>query len=171
MIRYKPTFRVGAVRHEGKTSVGVQGPAGPGLEFIWDGTRLGVRQAGQTEYQYMDLEGPVGPIGVTGAQGERGDAFTYEDFTPEQLEALRGPQGERGPIGETGPQGEQGPQGEKGDKGDRGDTGATGATGPAGADGYTPQRGVDYWTEADQSSMVQDVLAAMPVYNGEVESV
>ena len=27
-------------------------------------------------------------------RGEKGDPFTYEDFTPEQLEALRGPQGE-----------------------------------------------------------------------------
>ena len=43
-------------------------------------------------------------------QGEKGDAFTYDDFTPEQLEALTGPQG---PQGETGPQGA---------------TGATGAT-------------------------------------------
>lgn len=26
-------------------------------------------------------------------RGPQGDPFTYEDFTPEQLEALRGPQG------------------------------------------------------------------------------
>ena len=29
----------------------------------------------------------------------KGDAFTYEDFTPEQLESLRGPQGEKGDAG------------------------------------------------------------------------
>lgn len=34
-----------------------------------------------------------------GAKGEKGDPFTYADFTPEQLEALRGPQGEPGPAG------------------------------------------------------------------------
>lgn len=33
--------------------------------------------------------------------------------------------------------------------GPSGSDGADGAAGPAGADGYTPQRGVDYWTEAD----------------------
>ena len=31
-----------------------------------------------------------------GAPGEKGDPFTYADFTPEQLEALRGPQGNPG---------------------------------------------------------------------------
>ena len=43
------------------------------------------------------LQGPAGPQGVQGPQGEagpqgpqgiRGPAFTYEDFTPEQLEDL-----------------------------------------------------------------------------------
>lgn len=177
MIRYQPNYRVSGIRHEGKTNVGVQGPAGPGLEFVWDGTRLGVRQAGQTEYQYMDLEGPIGPIGLTGETGPRGDAFTYEDFTPEQLEALRGPegpQGEPGQRGERGPEGPQGVQGVQGVQGPRGATGLRGPTGPQGdpgADGYTPQRGVDYWTTADQSQMVQDVLAALPVYSGEVSGV
>lgn len=159
MIRYQPKYRVGTIRYDGETNVGVRGPAGPGLEFVWDGTRLGVREAGQNEYQYMDLEGPQGPIGVTGEPGPRGDAFTYEDFTPEQLEALRGPEGQRGATGLTGPDGPAGP------KGDPGEAGAPGA------DGYTPQRGVDYWTTADQSQMVRDVLAALPVYAGEVSSV
>ncbi|HIY16029.1 MAG TPA: collagen-like protein [Candidatus Intestinimonas stercorigallinarum] len=59
-------------------------------------------------------------------------------------------------VGPPGPQGETGPQGPQG---------------PAGADGYTPERGVDYWTEADRQQMVQDVIDALPVYNGEVESV
>lgn len=58
--------------------------------------------------------GPQGPKGDTGAAGAKGDAFTYDDFTPEQLAAL------------------------KGEKGDKGDTGATGAQGAAGADGKTP---------------------------------
>ena len=34
--------------------------------------------------------------GDRGPQGPQGEAFTYEDFTPEQLEALTGPQGEPG---------------------------------------------------------------------------
>ena len=32
-------------------------------------------------------------ISATGPRGPKGDAFTFEDFTPEQLEALRGPRG------------------------------------------------------------------------------
>ena len=47
-------------------------------------------------------------------KGPKGDPFTYSDFTPEQLAAL------------------------KGDKGD---------------DGYTPQKGVDYFTEEDIASL------------------
>ena len=29
-------------------------------------------------------------------KGDKGDPFTYEDFKPEQLEALRGPKGDNG---------------------------------------------------------------------------
>ena len=45
---------------------------------------------------------------IQGEKGDKGDPFTFEDFTEEQLAALKGA---------TGPQGEQGPQGEKGDTG------------------------------------------------------
>lgn len=34
--------------------------------------------------------------GIVGEKGEKGDAFTYEDFTPEQLAALKGDKGEPG---------------------------------------------------------------------------
>ena len=60
-------------------------------------------------------------VDTKGAKGDKGDAFTYDDFTPEQLEGLRGPQGiqgETGPQGQQGPQGIQGPQGERGAVGD-----------------------------------------------------
>lgn len=43
-----------------------------------------------------------------------------------------------------------------------GPPGKNGPQGPAGAAGYTPQRGTDYWTAADQAQIVQDVLAALP---------
>ena len=55
-----------------------------------------------------------GMPGKDGAQGPPGKAFTYDDFTPEQLATLTGPQGPQGPRG---PQGEQGIQGPKGDAG------------------------------------------------------
>ena len=38
--------------------------------------------------------------------------------------------------------------------------------GPPGPAGHTPEKGTDYWTEADKRAMVQDVLAALPVWNG-----
>ena len=46
--------------------------------------------------------GPQGPKGDTGMQGpvgekgDKGDAFTYSDFTAEQLAALKGPKGDTG---------------------------------------------------------------------------
>ena len=70
--------------------------------------------------------GPQGPQGDKGEQGETGPAgadgkdgadFTYDMFTTEQLEALRGPQGE---PGKDGVNGEQGPKGDKGDPGQDG---------------------------------------------------
>ena len=38
--------------------------------------------------------GDTGPAGAPGAPGEKGEPFVYSDFTPEQLEALRGPEGD-----------------------------------------------------------------------------
>lgn len=85
--------------------------------------------------------------GERGPKGDKGDAFKYEDFTPEQLESLRGPKGDDGFIKFEeltpeekeqlrGPKGDaftyedftpeqlnalKGPQGEPGVKGDKGD--------------------------------------------------
>lgn len=73
-----------------------------------------------------------------------------------------GPPGPQGPKGDPGPAGADGAPGPQGPKGD---------TGPAGADGYTPQRGVDYWTDADKAEIVAATVAALPVYNGEVQDV
>ena len=85
-----------------------------------------------------------------GPQGPKGDPFVYSDFTPEQLEGLRGPQGVQGPqgpkgdTGEQGPQGlqgEQGPQGLQGEQGPKGDKGDTGEQGPKGDTGATGPKG------------------------------
>ena len=85
--------------------------------------------------------------GERGPKGDKGEAFKYEDFTPEQLESLRGPKGDDGFIKFEeltpeekeqlrGPKGDaftyedftqeqlnalKGPQGEPGQKGDKGD--------------------------------------------------
>lgn len=50
-------------------------------------------------------------------------------------------------------------------KGATGSQGPQGQTGPA---GYTPVRGTDYWTSADQTAIVNAVLAALPYYDGSV---
>lgn len=50
----------------------------------------------------------------------------------------------KGPKGDTGAQGIQGIQGEKGEKGEKGDTGDA---------GYTPVKGVDYFTDEDIASL------------------
>ena len=84
------------------------------------------------EYDLGMVKGPKGDKGDTGSQGPKGDAFTFEDFTSEQLVSLKGPKGDTGPQGLKGDTGLQGPQGEKGDtgpqgpKGDKGDKGDPG---------------------------------------------
>ena len=78
-------------------------------------------------------------IGPQGEKGDKGDAFTYGDFTPEQLAGLTGPKGDRG---EKGDKGDTGEKGEKGDKGDPGEDGAA--------------------TAAEVAEMNRRILAAFP---------
>lgn len=73
-----------------------------------------------------------------------------------------------GPQGPAGPQGAPGKDGAPGQQGPQGEPGAPGAPGQ---DGHTPVKGTDYWTETDKAEMVADVIAALPIYNGEVEVV
>ena len=68
---------------------------------------------------------PKGDPGNTGPQGKQGEAFTYDDFTAEQLEELRGKQG------------------------------------PA---GYTPKRGIDYWTPTDIAEVVEQSVKEVKEY-------
>lgn len=82
--------------------------------------------------QIIKLQGPKGDKGDTGErgpEGPKGDAFTYADFTEEQLAGLKGPKGDKGETGMQGERGEQGPQGIQGEIGPKGDTGLTGPKG------------------------------------------
>ena len=125
---------------------GAPGADGTSATHSWNGTVLTITSAsGTSSADLKGDKGDTGSPGQTGAQGEKGEkgdkgdtgaAFTYSDFTAEQLAALRG---------------------EKGDKGDKGDTGAN---------GYTPVKGTDYWTAADKQEIVDDVLAALPTWTG-----
>ena len=67
--------------------------------------------------------GERGATGPQGAKGDKGDAFTYADFTQEQLAALKGPKGDKGDTGLQGATGERGPQGLQGPKGNDGAVG------------------------------------------------
>lgn len=148
---------------------GAPGKDGTSATHSWNGTVLTITSASGTSSADLKGEkgdkgdtgatgpqgetgatGPQGTAGATGPQGpkgDKGDAFTYSDFTAEQLAALKGEKGDtgaQGPKGDTGDIGPQGPKGEKGDTGPRGpqgeqgpqgDTGPKGDTGPAGAAG------------------------------------
>lgn len=46
--------------------------------------------------------------------------------------------------------------------------GRDGEKGEQGEPGYTPVKGTDYYTEEDKTEMVNSVLAALPIYSGEV---
>ena len=126
----------GLIRNYPISAIGPQGEPGP------QGPKGDTGPQGpQGETGAQGPQGETGPKGDTGATGPKGDAFTYADFTAEQLKALKGPKGDTGDTGPQGIQGETGPQGPKGDtgatgpQGPKGDTGETGATGPQGPRG------------------------------------
>ena len=66
--------------------------------------------------------------------------------------------------GKTGPAGPQGPAGVKGDPFIYEDFT------PEQLEGLKPVKGTDYWTPADQDALVQETLAVLPVYDGDVFS-
>ena len=117
--------------------------------------------------------GPQGPVGPEGPKGKDG-TMTFEDLTPEQKASLKGDKGDKGDTGAAGPQGEPGPKGDKGEpgpKGDKGEPGENGAQGPQGekvepgTNGTTPVKGVDYWTAADQTSIINQLKSATFSFN------
>ena len=69
-----------------------------------------------------DLPNPK-PVNIMGPAGPKGDAFTYTDFSDEQLATLKGEKGDTGPKGDTGEPGPQGPEGKQGVQGKQGEPG------------------------------------------------
>lgn len=104
-------------------------------------------------------------IAVSDLKGAKGDTGPKGDQGPQGIPGAKGDTGaagERGPQGEQGIQGPAGAKGDKGDPGERGEAGPAGSTGPQGPAGHTPQKGVDYFTQADKSELVAAVLDALP---------
>ena len=100
----------------------------------------------ENEASLYIVKGEVGPQGPVGPKGKDG-TMTFEDLTPEQKASLKGDKGDKGDTGETGA---QGPQGEKGEPG---------------TNGTTPVKGVDYWTAADQTSIINQLKSATFSFN------
>ena len=95
------------------------------------------------------------------SKGNIGAAFTYADFTPEQLALLKGEKGDKGNTGDIGLQGIQGEQGIQGIQGIQGATGngiasiiRTSGTGAAGT------------TDTYTITFTNSTTATFTVYNG-----
>lgn len=99
----------------------------PGV--VIDGTETNKIKFGDGVTPWNELgwwKGPKGDRGEKGEPGAKGEPFTYQDFTQEQLDSLKGDKGDTGPQGEQGVRGPEGPQGEPGIQGDKGDQGEPG---------------------------------------------
>lgn len=141
-----PPVSVGPKGDKGDTGEqGPQGKQGPQGEQGPEGPQGPKGDTGATGPQGdqgpKGDKGDTGPQGPQGEKGDKGDAFTYADFTAEQLAALKGEKGDTGATGPQGPKGEQGPKGDTGDVGPQGPNGDTGATGPKGDKGDTGPQG------------------------------
>lgn len=155
--RYAPTegYKIIALREIGCVTCGspeivFEGVSPDGLSAYEIAVKYGFQG---TEHEWLEsLQGMPGKDGT----------LTFDELTPEQLEKLRGPAGAEGPPG---PQGIQGVKGDKGDKGDpgvqgiqgpqgpQGERGLQGVQGEQGEPGYTPKKGIDYFTEEDLAEL------------------
>ena len=99
------------------------------------------------------VDNAIAAIELTpGPKGDKGDAFTYDDFTPEQLAALKGADGKDGQNGKDGVDGQNGKDGvdgqdgatpEIGDNGNWYINGTDTGVKAAGVNGVDGQNGVD----------------------------
>lgn len=143
---------------DGKTGIYVGSDEPTDDALVWinpDG------EPSQTDFATMEyVDAAIAQVGP-GAKGEQGDSAYqvavnngFVGTEQEWLDSLVGADGAQGPAGDTGEQGPQGIQGPQGEKGDPGNDGTPGAN------GYTPVRGTDYWTSADQEYIINQVIAS-----------
>lgn len=109
---------------------GTNGSDGVGLDYDWNGTSLGIKREDESEYDYVNLKGEQGSQGETGTAGN-GISNIQKTSTSGLIDTYT--------ITYTN---------------SNTDTftvtnGVNGTNGTNGQDGYTPVRGVDYWTSSD----------------------
>lgn len=130
---------------QAKASGEFDGTDGVSVTHSWSGTTLNVTSASGTSS--VDLKGDKGD---TGAEGTSVTVKSVSESTEDGgSNVVTFSDGNTLTV-------------KNGSKGD------TGATGSNGADGKTPVKGTDYFTDADKAEMVDAVIAALPVYAGEV---
>ena len=92
-----------------KGDTGATGATGPAnvltIGSVTSGKVASATITGEAPNQVLNL---VLEKGDKGDKGEKGNAFTYADFTPDQLAALKGEKGDTGSQGEPGPPGKDG---------------------------------------------------------------
>ena len=96
----------------GKGDTGATGATGPAnvltIGSVTSGKVSSATITGEAPNQVLNLVLEKGEKGDKGDKGEKGNAFTYADFTPDQLAALKGEKGDTGSQGEPGPPGKDG---------------------------------------------------------------
>lgn len=129
-----------------------------------------------TGFAVLDRYATAAELAAAVSAPEPGAAYAVGSAAPYDIYIFTESGGwvNHGPL--QGAQGEKGEKGDKGDKGEKGDPltyedltaeqraalqGEQGETGAPGADGYTPVKGVDYWTAAEKQEMVGETVEAL----------
>ena len=167
---------------------GIDGKDGTPATHQWQGTRLVISSASGTSS--ADLRGERGIQGVQGEQGEQGRTgadgvgilsiektdtqgirdiytITLTDGTIATFSVTNGIDGDDGVSVTNASIDSNGNLVISLSNGNKLTLGkVVGANGKDGIDGYTPVKGKDYFTEADKTEIVNDVLAALPNAEG-----
>ena len=157
-----------------KGDQGIQGGKGdkgdPGasnvltIGSVTSGAAPAVTITGDSPNQVLNFVLEKGEQGIQGGKGDKGDAFTYADFTPDQLAALKGEKGDKGDAftyNDFTPEQLASLKGEKGEKGDKGDPGSyTAGTGIEITDGVISAT-AEVYKSGDGISIINGLISAL----------